>query len=135
MDGPEILVAEDNPQIKDLLAMLLKIRDHWKVTSVSDGEKAVAAWTDRDFDIILMDIRMPQMDGLTATKLIRKIEDCEPARHHRVPIIALSANGDQYQECLDVGMDDFISKPFQVNDLVECINKHLKKVGYAEHLG
>lgn len=134
MDFPKILVAEDNPQVKELLAMLLKAKDDWKVTSVSDGEKAVAIWKEGDFDLILMDIQMPHMDGFAATRQIRKLEEGGSSTHG-IPIIALTANGNHCQECLDAGMDDFISKPFQVKDLVHCINKHLKKIGFAKHLG
>ncbi|MEI6730935.1 MAG: response regulator, partial [Pseudomonadota bacterium] len=83
----------------------------------SDGKKALKKMEYRNFDIILMDIQMPEMDGLEATRLIRKNE--KKNNLPRVPIIAMTAHAlaDDREKCLKAGMDEYISKPFNFNDL------------------
>ncbi|MNT85104.1 Sensor histidine kinase RcsC [compost metagenome] len=79
--------------------------------------------TEKDYDIVLMDMKMPVMDGLVATRLIRKKQLKQPV------IIALTANtlkGDE-QDCLDAGMDDYIGKPIRLEDLMDKLEKWCKR--------
>jgi CheY-like chemotaxis protein len=81
---------------------------------VGDGKQAVDAWRDGEFDIILMDIQMPEMDGLTATRHIRDEE--QATGRARIPVIAVSANAmtHQVKEYLDAGMDGHVAKPIEL---------------------
>ncbi|MEW6016913.1 MAG: response regulator, partial [Pseudomonadota bacterium] len=113
--GPRlrILAAEDNPvNRKVLLALLAPLDVETRV--VENGAEVVAAWAGGDFDIILMDVRMPVMDGLAATRAIRAQEG-ETGRP-RTPIIGLSADAmaHQVEELLAAGMDDHVPKPIEV---------------------
>ena len=114
-----ILAAEDNRVNQRLLARLLEKEGH-KVTVVKDGEAAVAASEETDFDVILMDVQMPVMDGLDATRCIRNRERTT-GKH--VPIIALTAHamkGDR-EGCLEAGMDAYVAKPVQKQELLHII--------------
>jgi signal transduction histidine kinase/CheY-like chemotaxis protein len=118
-----ILVAEDNAVNRLLVTSLLRKRGHTIVTAVN-GREAVAAVTKDLFDIVLMDVQMPEMDGLEATAAIRKLEAVTGAH---VPIIALTAHamkGDR-EICLAAGMDEYLSKPInpkQLFVLIESLN-------------
>jgi len=113
--GPRlrILAAEDNPVNRKVLLALLAPLDV-ETTVVENGAEVVAAWAGGDFDIILMDVRMPVMDGLAATRAIRAQEG-ETGRP-RTPIIGLSADAmaHQVEELLAAGMDDHVPKPIEV---------------------
>ena len=117
-----ILAAEDNRVNQRLLVRLLEKEGH-SVTLVEDGEAAVAASEETDFDVILMDVQMPVMDGLEATRVIRRREQ-ETGKH--VPIIALTAHamkGDR-ERCLEAGMDAYVAKPVQKQELLHMIYQH-----------
>ena len=114
-----ILAAEDNRVNQRLLARLLEKEGH-KVTLVEDGEAAVAASAETDFDLIFMDVQMPVMDGLDATRFIRNREE-GTGKH--VPVIALTAHamkGDR-ERCLEAGMDAYVAKPVQKQELLHII--------------
>ncbi|MDX1930118.1 MAG: response regulator [Pirellulaceae bacterium] len=103
-----ILIAEDGEVNRAVMVELLKRCGH-RVTLVEDGGEAVEAWRKQTFDAIFMDLQMPTMDGIEATKAIRR----EEANGCHVPIIAITAaamKSDQ-EQCLAAGMDDYISKP------------------------
>jgi CheY-like chemotaxis protein len=115
-----ILVAEDNAVNQTLVRRLLTRRGH-QVTVAGDGRAAVAEFQRQRFDVILMDVQMPEMDGLTATLEIRALE----TREHlpRTPIVALTANamsGDRAM-CLGAGMDGYVSKPLRTAELFAVI--------------
>lgn len=114
-----VLVAEDNEVNGALAVRLLGRRGHEAIV-VGTGLDAVAAWESGRFDLILMDVQMPLMDGLAATAAIR---DRERARGTRTPIIALTANAATTDEarCLAAGMDAFISKPVFIAAFYETI--------------
>jgi CheY-like chemotaxis protein len=109
-----ILLAEDNPVNQKLAVKLLEKQGH-TVTMASDGRRAVEAFIAGSFDLILMDVHMPEMDGLEATRRIRELE----GNSVRIPIIALTAlamAGDR-EICLAAGMDGFVAKPIRLNEL------------------
>ncbi len=119
IEALRILLAEDNPVNQKLAVRLLEKQGH-TVTLAADGRRAVEAFTSGSFDLILMDVHMPEMDGLEATKQIRKLEKAGP----RIPIIALTAlamAGDR-ETCLAAGMDGFVSKPIRLNELRTVMN-------------
>jgi two-component system, sensor histidine kinase len=114
-----ILLAEDN-RVNQLLAVRLLQSQGHEVLVVSDGRAALKAIAEQDFDLILMDIQMPEMDGLEATRILR---EHEKAGMRSVPIIALTAHamkGDR-DKCLAVGMRGYISKPIQPEEFFQVI--------------
>ena len=114
-----ILVAEDNAVNRQLVTALLSKRGH-TIVSVVNGGEAVAAVTNGAFDIVLMDVQMPEMDGLEATAAIRKLEAVTGAH---LPIIALTAHamkGDR-EICIAAGMDEYLSKPINPKQLFALI--------------
>lgn len=116
-----ILLAEDNLVNQKLLRTLLERRGH-RVIVASTGLEAVRANAVVAFDVILMDVHMPDLGGFEATQLIREYEE-GTGRH--VPIIAVTARamvGDR-ERCLDAGMDDYLSKPVRRNDLYEALER------------
>jgi signal transduction histidine kinase/CheY-like chemotaxis protein len=116
-----VLLAEDNAVNQTLATRLLEKRG-FEVFAVGDGEAAVEALGKETFDVVLMDLQMPKMDGFEATAAIRKKER---AAGGRVAIIALTANalkGDQ-ERCLAAGMDGYVSKPIRTSELLEAIEK------------
>lgn len=117
----DILLAEDNAVNQKLVVKLLENIGH-RVTVVDNGALAVAKLEAQPFDVVLMDLQMPVMDGLTATAAIRERER-EGGR--RTPIVALTANalvGDR-ERCLEAGMDDYLTKPIRKEALGEALQK------------
>jgi len=114
-----ILVAEDNKVNQRLVERSLSRYGH-SVVLVEDGEQAVAAVRNAAFDLILMDVEMPVMDGLAATRAIRDVSD---AAH--VPIVALTARAmpDAECECRSAGMDGYLAKPIDINDLLRLAER------------
>jgi len=114
-----ILLAEDNAFNQRIVAQLLAKGGH-RVTAVANGQEAIEAAANGGFDIVLMDIQMPEMDGITATKKIREIVNLAD-----LPIIAITANVLEHDrlECLDAGMNDFIAKPIQPEKFYSVIQK------------
>jgi PAS domain S-box-containing protein len=114
-----ILVAEDNPINQRLAAKLLEKQGH-TVTLAGNGREAVETWKAGRFDVILMDVQMPEVDGLEATAEIRGLE---AGNHQYTPIIALTAHsmdGDR-ERCLAAGMDGYVTKPINPDELAEAI--------------
>jgi CheY-like chemotaxis protein len=122
-NNTQILVVEDDPSIVQLLTMTLTNLENWIISSVDCGAKGVFAWSNGDFDVIIMDIGLPGMDGITATKKIRTMEAA--GNLTKTPIIALTAQSDSIHECLEAGMDEFLSKPFSTRTLIETIKRYL----------
>lgn len=116
-----ILLAEDNPVNRKVAESILRKRGH-DVVSIVDGRKALAAITGSDFDIVLMDVQMPGMDGLEVTTAVR---EAEAIRGGHVPIVALTAHatsGDR-ERCLAAGMDGYVTKPIRAEELFAAIRK------------
>ncbi len=115
-----ILVAEDNPSNQRVLVQMLK-RMGYRPDAVADGKEVLKALELRPYDLILMDIKMPEMDGITATKEIRRLW---PENGPRIiAITAYALEGDR-GICLEAGMDDYVSKPVQMNELASILAKH-----------
>ena len=118
-----VLLAEDNPVNVKLASRLLEKRGHNVVVAGNGREALDLLQAEGPFDVVLMDVQMPVMDGFEATAEIRSREAAEGGH---VPIIGVTAHamaGDM-QRCLDVGMDDYLSKPFIAKDLFALIEKH-----------
>jgi CheY-like chemotaxis protein len=116
-----ILLAEDNATNQLLVASLLQKRGHVVVTA-ANGREAVDAYSAHEFDLIVMDVQMPEMNGLEATAAIRELEK---ERGSRTPIVALTAHtldGDR-DRCLTAGMDAYVSKPIRVDDFMSVIHR------------
>ena len=116
-----ILLAEDN-HVNQMLATKLLEKRGYHVTVVGDGLKAVRAFEQHEFDLILMDVQMPEMDGLNATGAIR-VRERKTGKH--IPIIAMTAHtmkGDR-ENCLEAGMDDYVAKPIRANELYTAIDR------------
>lgn len=120
MEG-SILLAEDNPVNQEVAKVILE-KLGFKVTIASDGKQAIDLAFTHHYDAILMDCQMPVMDGYAATSAIRE-------RLEAIPIIALTANASEIerQHCLDAGMDDFLSKPYSIDQLTQKISLWLPK--------
>ena len=116
-----VLVAEDNPVNRKLVTTLLRKRGH-KVKAVENGREAVASVRSDAFDVVLMDLQMPEMSGLEAAQAIRELEH---AGARRLPLIALTAHamrGDR-ERCLEAGMDGYLAKPIDVDELVATVER------------
>jgi signal transduction histidine kinase/CheY-like chemotaxis protein len=122
-----VLLAEDNAINQKLAVRLLEKHGH-TVTVANDGAEAVAAAREGEFDVVLMDVQMPNMDGLEAAAAIRALER-GTARH--IPIVAMTAHamkGDE-ERCLEAGMDGYISKPIQPDRMMEVIAQATEQTG------
>ena len=132
--GPlHILVAEDNSVNQKLALALLKKQGH-RVVIAKTGREAVEAVQQQTFDVVLMDVQMPEMDGMEATAEIRRREQ---RRGGRVPIIAMTAHamkGDR-ERCIEAGMDGYVSKPIQTHELFSAITALVRKAPAAEAAG
>ena len=114
-----ILVAEDNPSNQRVLVEMLK-RLGYRPDAVADGREVIQALERQDYDLVLMDIKMPEMDGITATQVIRKLRPENGPKI--VAITAFALEGDR-EKCLEAGMDDYIAKPVQIGDLAEVLKR------------
>jgi len=121
-----VLLAEDN-EFNRLVATKTLERNNCSVTCAFNGADAIAKLRTENFDVILMDLQMPVMDGVAATKVIRG------GLQIKTPIIALSANAfkKESEHCLKIGMNDYVTKPFEEKVLMNCI---LKNLGWEEFL-
>jgi CheY-like chemotaxis protein len=118
-----ILLAEDN-FINQRIAIITFRQLGISVDIASNGQEALDMYRKKCYDLILMDMQMPVMDGLEATRQIRTFEK-ESGSVHGVYIVALTANiiSDKKEECIQAGMDDFIEKPFQEETLRDLFSK------------
>jgi CheY-like chemotaxis protein len=114
-----VLLAEDNPVNQRVAARLLEKRGHHVALAIN-GREALA-WLERErFDLILMDVQMPELDGIETTAIIRQREKREGGH---IPIVALTAHamhGDR-ERCLDAGMDNYVNKPIDAVKFLETV--------------
>ncbi len=123
----DILVAEDTPFNQKFIQRLLDRWNH-RVTLVGNGREALEALKKHSFDVVLMDVQMPQLNGLEATRAIR-VDEQETPSH--IPIIAMTAHaikGDR-ERCLEAGMDEYVSKPIDSDKLFDAIEKLTRDPG------
>lgn len=125
----QVLLAEDNPVNQQLVVHLLKKHGH-RVTVAANGRQAVALWEEDQFDVVLMDVQMPDMDGFEAAAAIRAREKHGACR---TPIVAMTAHamaGDR-ERCLHAGMDDYLAKPIRSGDLLSVLARLTSERGAA----
>ena len=128
--GPErlrMLVAEDHPVNQKFVVRMLEKLGH-DVTLANDGTEVLAILKDARFDAILMDVQMPNMSGLEATAAIRAREAAEGGHQHIIAMTANAMQGDR-EACLAGGMDDYVSKPIQIDSLVEALGRVARRTG------
>ena len=119
-NAPLILVAEDEDSNFELVKIVLSKR--YRLVRAVNGIEAVTFCEDDRPDLILMDIRMPDMNGLDATRIIKEV-------NHDIPIVALSAYAfdENIREAKAAGCDEFMAKPFRVEDLLDVVQKYVKE--------
>ena len=127
-----ILLVEDNPINQKVMSQILQQQGH-TVTVADNGIKALETLEKQSFDLVLMDVQMPEMDGFEATATIREKEKMTGTH---IPIIAITAHAmkDYRERCLKAGMDDYISKPIQLEDIVSIIDKWANDGGNKEKI-
>jgi CheY-like chemotaxis protein len=121
--SPRILLAEDNTSNQKVIMAMLK-RLGYRADPVANGIEALQALDRQHYDIVLMDVRMPEIDGLDATRIIRQRW---PENGPKVIAITACALEGDMKRCLDCGMDDYMSKPVKISDLAEILNKYLPR--------
>ena len=123
IDSMKILVAEDNPINQQILEAMIRLR-HWECKVVSNGKEAVEASQTDEFDLIFMDLNMPVLDGIEATKEIRHY-------NKSIPIIAVTAYTEECyrEETIKAGMNGFISKPFTRKDIYDAVTESCQATG------
>ena len=111
---PKILVVDDEERIRALIREYAEFSE-FEVTEAADGMEAVEAVRKDNFDIIVMDVMMPRLDGYSACKEIKKLKD--------IPVIMLSARGEEYDKLFgfEIGVDDYVTKPFSPKELMARI--------------
>ncbi|MCK5079490.1 MAG: response regulator, partial [Bacteroidales bacterium] len=117
-----ILLAEDN-EINQKIIQYSLTNAGYSVDIARNGQEAIDMYHRNNYDLVLMDVQMPILDGYEATAHIREVENVIMNGSQRIPIVALTANamkGDR-EKCLDAGMDEYLSKPFTPNDLIGII--------------
>jgi signal transduction histidine kinase/ActR/RegA family two-component response regulator len=115
-----IMVAEDNPVNRKLAQAVLRELGY-QPDFVVNGVEALDRMTHHDYDVVLMDVQMPEMDGLEATRRIRR--DCPPERQPRIIAMTAAAFPEDRNRCLDAGMDDYVSKPMDFQALIDALGR------------
>ena len=120
-----ILLAEDNP-VNQKVANRILAKLGYNIDIVDTGQKALTAARTGHYDVIFMDVQMPEMDGLDATRAIRR----DPSIAQQPYIIAMTAAAMQMdrEKCIDAGMDDFVSKPTRVESLVSALDRSVTHI-------
>ena len=122
---PRVLVAEDNITNQEVLQSILR-KMGLDADVAANGAEVVDALQRQPYDLVLMDVQMPGMDGLQAVRLVRNPESA--VLNHHIPVVAMTAHameGDR-QECLRAGMDDYLAKPIRIADLVAALEKWIR---------
>ena len=127
-----VLLAEDN-RINQMLATALLEKAGYQVAAVGNGRLAVEAVRDGAWYVVLMDVHMPEMDGLEATRTIRELAGPKAA----IPIVAMTANAmdEDRQRCLDAGMNDYVSKPINEAELFGALERWRDAAATSEPRG
>ncbi len=122
----KLLVVDDEPKIREVIREYAEFNGY-EVTEAEDGMSAVGLCKLNQYDLVILDIMMPKLDGFSACKEIKKIQD--------VPIIMLSARGEEYDKLFgfELGIDDYIVKPFSPKELIARINVVLDRRNSSSH--
>ena len=125
MDKKRILIVDDEKNIRNVISEYAKF-DGFETVEAEDGMEAVEICRKEDFDLIIMDIMMPKLDGYSAVKEIRKTK--------QTPVIMLSARGEEYDKLFgfEIGVDDYVTKPFSPKELLARIRAVIKRSAPAE---
>lgn len=117
-----ILMVDDEPKMRDLVKLYLE-REGYKVTEAADGEQALNLLPGANYDLVILDVMMPKIDGLTVCREIRK--------NHEIPVIMLTARGEEIDRVLgfELGADDYVVKPFSPRELVARVKALLRRTG------
>lgn len=117
----KILIADDEDKIRTVLREYAEFIGNYEVYEAKDGMEAVTLCKTHDFDIVVMDIMMPKLDGFSACKEIRKQKD--------IPVLMLSARGEEYDKLFgfEIGIDDYVVKPFSPKEVMARINVIIKR--------
>ncbi|MBE7059946.1 MAG: response regulator transcription factor [Ruminococcaceae bacterium] len=121
----KILIADDEEKIREVIKEYAEF-ENYTVYQAEDGMQAVNMVKENDFDIIILDVMMPKLDGFSACKEIKKIKD--------IPVLMLSARGDEYDKLFgfEIGVDDYVVKPFSPKEVMARINVIIKRHRSAE---
>ena len=121
VDYKKVLVAEDSSVIQNLLKKIL-LFENCKITSVKDGQLVLDTFEKEDFDLVIMDINLPSVDGLTATKNIRS----GSGGKSNIPIIGISGNAKNLpvSDFFEAGMNEYMQKPLDYDKLIELVKKY-----------
>ncbi len=124
----KVLIVDDEDMIRNVLKEYVEFEGN-EAYEAADGMEAVKMCRDNDYDIVLMDIMMPRLDGFSAVKEIKKIKD--------VPVIMLSARGEEYDKLFgfEIGVDDYVTKPFSPKEVMARINVVTKRRKQKEETG
>jgi len=123
MSNPKkVMIAEDSSVIQNLTRRILSIQNY-EITSVKNGQQVLDALSTDHYDIILMDINMPVMDGIVCTQQIRALDD--PLKS-KIPIVAITGNARNLslQEYNEIGIDELLQKPLNFDQLVNIVRKY-----------
>lgn len=123
-----VLIVDDEEMIRNVLREYVEFEGN-EAFEAADGMEAVKACRDNDFDVILMDVMMPRLDGFSAVKEIKKSKD--------IPVIMLSARGEEYDKLFgfELGIDDYVTKPFSPKEVMARINAVSKRRKQKEETG
>ncbi|MGK7393453.1 MAG: response regulator [Candidatus Cyclobacteriaceae bacterium M3_2C_046] len=118
----KVLIAEDSSVIQNLTKKILELQNY-KITSAKNGKQVIDKMGKEDFDLILMDINMPLMDGVECAKEIRSMDDEKKAN---IPIVAITGNARNYtlDDFKNVGINEYLPKPLNFDDLVNTVKKY-----------
>lgn len=124
----KVLIVDDEEMIRNVLKEYVEFEGN-EAYEAADGMEAVRMCKDEDFDVILMDVMMPRLDGFSAVKEIKKSKD--------VPVIMLSARGEEYDKLFgfEIGVDDYVTKPFSPKEVMARINAVTKRRQQKEETG
>jgi two-component system, OmpR family, response regulator len=123
--APRILLVDDEPPIQTLLSFPLE-RDGYEVVAAADGREALARYSEQIFDLVVLDVMLPRMDGLEVCRRLR-------AKGETVPIIMLTAKSEEIDKVLglELGADDYITKPFSMREFRSRVKAALRRAGMA----
>lgn len=123
VDYKKVLVAEDSSVIQNLLKKILMF-ENCKITSAKDGQVAFDKFEEEDFDLVIMDINLPTLDGIEVTKKIRAIRK----KKGEVPIIGISGNAKNLplDSFFEAGMNEYLQKPLDYDQLIELVKKYVE---------